>query len=171
MVGELPSPTVLMSVFMLGNAFSKCVPPEPRPTFGVLPVSSQRGQIGRRIVDGRGVGGRAVDGARQRKISNQVFERTDRARSGIAGKRSSSCWPSRTIRLDAVHGLRGVQGHAAADRVGIRNWMQASVPAVGQDVTGVRLLGRLLELPVISEFAVPGVSAEVTLGSIAAGNC
>ena len=41
-----------------------------------------------------------------------------------------------------------------------RNWMQASVPAVGQDVTGVRLFDRLLELPVMSEFGAP-VSDEV----------
>ena len=43
-----------------------------------------------------------------------------------------------------------------------RNWMQASVPSVGQDVAGVRLFGRLLELPVMSEFGVPGVSDELT---------
>jgi hypothetical protein len=45
--------------------------------------------------------------------------------------------------------------------------MQASVPAVGQDVTAVRLFDRLLELPVKSEFAP--VSDEVTFGSIVDG--
>ena len=51
-----------------------------------------------------------------------------------------------------------------------RNWMQASVPAVGQDVTGVRLFDRLAELPVMSEFGAP-VSDEVKPAeTIAGGN-
>src|SRR5579863_9388062 len=49
-----------------------------------------------------------------------------------------------------------------------RNWMQASVPAVGQDVTAVRLFDWLAVLPVRSEFGP--VSDEVTFGSIADGN-
>ena len=49
-----------------------------------------------------------------------------------------------------------------------RNWMQASVPGVGHDVTAVRLI---LELPVRSEFGAPGVTFEVKFCSIAGGNC
>src|ERR1700758_4897252 len=42
LVDELPSPTFLRRLFILGNAFSKWVPPEPRfVMFGVAPVSSR----------------------------------------------------------------------------------------------------------------------------------
>ena len=47
--------------------------------------------------------------------------------------------------------------------------MQSSVPSVGQDETAVRLSGRLLELPVISEFATPGVTVLFRSGSIVVG--
>ena len=47
--------------------------------------------------------------------------------------------------------------------------MQASVPSVGQEVAAVRLYGKLLEFPVTSEFAAPGVRLALRLGSIAFG--
>jgi hypothetical protein len=47
--------------------------------------------------------------------------------------------------------------------------MQESVPAVGQDATAPRLYGRLLGLPVSSEFAEPAVTFVVRPGRIASG--
>ena len=50
-----------------------------------------------------------------------------------------------------------------------RNWMHASVPAVGQDVTGVKAFVALLELPVMIEL-LP-VSDEVRFVTMLDGSC
>ena len=48
--------------------------------------------------------------------------------------------------------------------------MQASVPAVGQDVTAVRLCAVLLVLPVSKEFGEPGVTFAFAFASTADGS-
>ncbi len=92
----------------------------------------QRGQIGRRIIDGPARGRRVVDAVGKRNIGNEISDERiepdpelladDHFLLAVANNPSTP--PEATVAFKAV------------PTASARNWMQASVPAVGQDVTG-----------------------------------
>ncbi len=103
----------------------------------------------------------------ERRISNEVPNERVEPDPELFGK-----LPSLVIgrREQSVHALGCKVAFKAVPTASARNWMQASVPSVGQDVTAVRLFDWLAVLPVTSAFGVP-VSDEVTpAASIAGGN-
>ena len=89
---------------------------------------------------------------------------------GNRNLRVESCLPLTAVANNPSIPCVATVAFKAVPTASARNWMQASVPAVGQDVTAVRLFAVLFVLPVRSEFAAPGVTFEFAFARKADSN-